>query len=85
MGDTTMNVYFHRYNAVALVLDRTLTPQFILCSKYYAINTIWFSEDIFKRSIKLFRIDTVEHLGDLFKKVLPINTLEYMRKNIVGW
>ena len=44
IGDTTMNVYIHEDNAGALILDKTLPPQFTLRSKYYASKTIWFRE-----------------------------------------
>ncbi len=39
-------------------------------AKYYAIKTIQFCEDIFKRDVQLHKIDTVEQLGDIFTKSL---------------
>ena len=63
MGNTTMNVSVSQYNAGALVLAITFPPQFTPCSKYYAIKTILFCQDIVKRGIKLPKIDTVEKLG----------------------
>eukprot|EP00804_Cyclotella_cryptica_P006606 CCRYP_008570-RB/>CCRYP_008570-RB protein AED:0.24 eAED:0.23 QI:0/-1/0/1/-1/0/1/0/67 len=38
----TMNVLIHEDNAGALVLTKTLPPQFTPKSKHYAIKTIWF-------------------------------------------
>ena len=83
--DTTMNVSIHEDNAGALVLARTLPPQFTPRSKFYAAKMIWFREEINKRGIKLLKIDTVEQLGDIFTKGLPRATFEYLRKKIMGW
>ncbi len=51
IGETTMNVSIHEDNSGALVLAKTLPPQFTPRSKYYAIKTIWFCEEIFKRDV----------------------------------
>ena len=83
--DTTMNVSIHEDNVGALVLARTLPPQFTPRSKFYAAKMIWFREEINKRGIKLLKIDTVEQLGDIFTKGLPRATFEYLRKKIMGW
>ncbi len=85
IGRTTMNVAIHEDNSVALVLAKTLPPQFTPRSKYYAIKTIWFCEEIFKRDVQLHKIDTVEQLGDIFTKVLTHFVFEYLRKKIMGW
>ena len=44
-----MNISIHEDNAGALILAKTLPPQFTPSSKYYAAKTIWFREEIFKR------------------------------------
>ena len=80
-----MDVSIHEDNAGALILAKTLPLQFTPRSKYYASKTIWFREEINTRGIKLFNIDTVEQLGDIFTKGLPRETFEYLRKNIMGW
>ena len=80
-----MNFYIHEDNAGALILAKTLPPQFTLHSKYYASKTIWFCEEINTRGIKIFKIDNVEQLGDIFTKVFPRAIFEYLRKNIKGW
>ena len=85
VGDTTMNVSIHEDNSGALVLAQTLPPQFTPRSKYYAIKTIWFLEEIFKRGIKLNKIDTIEQLGDIFTKGLTRVVFEYLRKKVMGW
>ena len=82
---TTMHVSIHEDNAGALVLAETIPPQFTPRSKYYAIKTVWFREEVQKRKIKLLKIDTVEQLGDLFTKGVPKVTFEYLRKKIMGW
>ena len=71
-----MNVSIHEDNSGALVLGKTLPPQFTPRSKYYAIETIWFREEIFKRGIQLQKIDTIEQLGDIFTKGLYLNISE---------
>ena len=80
-----MNVSIHEDNLGALVLGKTLPPQFMPRSKYYAIKTIWFREEIFKRGIQLQKIDTIEQLGDIFTKGLTRVVFEYLRKKILGW
>ncbi len=65
-----MNVSIHEDNSGGLVLAKTLPPQFTPRSKYYAIKTIWFREEIFKRDVQLHKINTVEQLGDIFTKGL---------------
>jgi hypothetical protein len=85
IGKTTMNVSIHEDNAGALILAKTLPPQFTPRSKYYASKTIWFREEIVKRGIKLLKISTMEQLGDIFTKGLPRATFEYLRKRINGW
>jgi hypothetical protein len=64
----------------ALVLAKTLPPQFTPRSKYYAIKTIWFREEIFKRDVQLLKIDTAERLGDIFTKGLTRFVFEYLRR-----
>lgn len=81
----SMHVSVHEDNAGALILAETLPPQFTPRSKYYAIKTVWFREEIAKRGIKLLKIDTKEQLGDIFTKGLPRATFEYLRMNLMGW
>jgi hypothetical protein len=77
IGNMTMNVSIHEDNLGALVLAKTLPPQFTPRSKYYAIKTIWFCEEIFKRNIQLNKIDTVKQLGYIFTKGLTRAVFEY--------
>jgi hypothetical protein len=70
IGETTMQLSVHEENSGALVLAKTLPPQFTLCSKYYASKMIWFREEIHKRCIKLLKINSVKQLGDIFTKGL---------------
>ncbi len=85
IGDTTINSSIHENNAGALVLARTLPPQFTPCSKFYTAKTVWFREEINKQGIKLLKIDTVEQPGGIFKKDLSQATFEYLPKTIMGW
>ena len=85
MGDTTMDVSVNEDNTGAFLLAISFPTQSTPCSKYYSTNTIWFREEIVKRGIKLLKIDTIQQLGYLFKKFMPRNKFEYLRKNIMGW
>jgi hypothetical protein len=85
IGNTTMNVSISEDNSGALVLAKTLPPQFTPRSKYYAIKTIWFCEEIFKRDIQLNKINTVKQLGDIFTKGLTRVVFKYLQKKIMGW
>ncbi len=67
------------------MLAETLPPQFTPRSKYYATKTIWFREEIYRRGIKLLKIETTEQLGDMFTKDLAKPVFEYLRSKIIGW
>ena len=82
---TLMHASIHEDNAGALVLAETLPPQFTPRSKWYALKTVWFCEEIHKRAIKLLKIETVEQLGDMFTKGLSRPTFEYLRAKLMGW
>jgi hypothetical protein len=75
---SSVHVSVHEDNAGALVLAETIPPESTPRSKYYAIKTVWFREEIQKRGVKLFNIDTVEQSGDIFTKALPRATFEYL-------
>ena len=83
--ETTINVYIYECNYGALVLEKTLPPQFTPQSKHCTAKTIWFCEKIVKRGIKLCKIDTVDQLGDIFTKGLIRVTFGYLRKKLMGW
>ena len=85
MGDTPINVHVHEENTGALVLARTLSPQFTTRIKYYVTKTIWFHEEIVKRRIMLLKINTVGQIGELFTKGMSRTMFEHLHKNIVGW
>ena len=80
-----MKVSIHEDNAGALLLAKTLPPQFTPRSKWYHIETIWFREEIVKRGIELHKIDTKEQLGDIFTKGLPRDAFQSLRKKLMGW
>ena len=61
-----MNVSIHEDSLGALLLAKTLPPQFTPQSKYYAIKTLCFHEEIFKRDVQLHKVATVKQLGDIF-------------------
>jgi hypothetical protein len=83
--ETTMKLSVHEDNSGALVLANTLPPQFTPRSKYYAIKTIWFCQEIHKFCIQLLKIDTFKQIGDIFTKGLVQGTFEYLWKKIIRW
>jgi hypothetical protein len=85
VGLETDEFLIHEDNAGALVLAETIPPEFTPRSKYYAIKTAWFCEEIQKRAVKLFEIETVEQLGDICTKGLPRATFQYLRNKMMGW
>ncbi len=80
-----MQLSVHEDDSGALVLAKTLPPQFTPQSKYYASKTIWFWEEIHKRCIKLLKINSVKQLGDIFTKGLVQVMFEYLCKKLIGW
>ena len=70
IGDTTINVSIHEYNAGALVLVDTLPPQFNPQIKHYASTNIWFCEYIHKLGVKLNNITTMNQLGAILLRAL---------------
>ncbi|KAL7532071.1 hypothetical protein ACHAXR_006179 [Thalassiosira sp. AJA248-18] len=80
-----MHIRIHEDNASALILAKTVPPQFTPRSKAYAVKTHWFREQIILRGILLLKISTTEQLGDICTKCLPQATFEYLRKKLMGW
>ena len=70
-----MNVSIHEDNSGALVLAKTLPPQYTPQSKYYAIKTIWFREEIFKRDEQLHKIDSLEEDNGIVIPLTPHNSM----------
>ena len=80
-----MHVTIHEDNAGALVLAQTLPPQYTPASKHYAVKTHWFCEKYIERNIILQKISTIEQLGNICTKCLPVATFQYSRKKLMGW
>ncbi len=70
-----MNVSIYEANSGALVLVKTLPPQYTPRSKYYAIKTIWFCEEIFKRDEQLHQIDSPEEDNGMVIPPTPHNLM----------
>ena len=88
LGNSTgpkMHVIIHEDNAGALILAKTVPPQFTPRSKAYAVKTHWFREQIIARGIEIVKISTTEQLGDICTKCLPLATFQYLRKKLMGW
>ena len=80
-----MHITIHEDNSGALILATTPPPQFTPRSKHYAIKTIWFREQIIEKKIKVAPIETRLQLGDIFTKMPPQVTFEYLRNLLQGW
>ena len=82
---STMHITIHEDNSGALILATTPPPQFTPRSKHYAIKTIWFREKIIEKKIKVVPIETRLQLGDIFTKMPPQVTFEFLRNLLQGW
>ena len=68
-----INVSMHKYNTGVLVLAESFRPKFAPRRNQYEKKI---REDIFKRVIKIVKIDTIQKLGSLFMKGFPKATFE---------
>lgn len=82
---TKFHVTIHEDNSGALILAKTLPPQFTPRSKFYALKTIWFREKIVEYGIVLVKVDTTLQLGDICTKMPPQVVFVFLRKEIQGW
>ena len=80
-----MKTSIHEDSAGALILAQSFLPQHTLCSKYYAIKTVWPRVKIILRGIKLLKLETVEQLGDALTKALTRVMFGYLQKKLMGW
>ena len=80
-----MRLSVHEDNLGALVLAKTLPPQFTPRSKYYDIKMIWFHKGIHRQNIHLLKIVTIKQLTDIFTKGLACVPLEYLWMKMIGW
>ncbi len=84
-GNSTIQVLIHNYNAVALVLGKTLPSQSTAQSKHSNTKTISFQDKILKYGIKLLKITTTEQLEDSITKGLTKPGNDHLRKKLMGW
>ena len=80
-----MKLSVHEDNSGALVLAKTLPPQFTPQSKYYAIKTIWFCEDIHKMVYPANEDQHCQTVRGHFHQGLVQVTFEYLWTKIIGW
>ena len=84
-GPPTMKITLHEDNSGALILAKTIPPEFTPRSKFYALKTIWFREQIVELGITMIKVDTKYQWGDICTKMPPVVTYEFLRKLIMGW
>ena len=79
---TTLHVSLHEYKAWALILAETLphTPKWTRCHKDHLVY-----EEVVKIWITSVKINSFEHLGDMFIKAFQRVTFEYLRSKLMGW
>ena len=53
-----MKITLHEDNTGALILAKVIPPEFTPRSKFYALKTIWFREQIVELEIEVLKIDT---------------------------
>jgi len=80
-----LKITLHEDNSGALILAKTIPPQFTPRSKFYALKTIWFRERIAEMVCSVEKVETLEQWGDIATKMPPVNIFEHLRKLIQGW
>ena len=80
-----MHITIHKVNSGALILATTPPPQFTPCSKHYAIKTLWFCKKIIEYKIKVNPIKKPFQLGEIFTKMPPQVTLEFLCSLLQRW
>ena len=84
-GPPQMKITLHEDNSGALILAKTIPPEFTPRSKFYALKTIWFREQIAILGIEVIKVDTKLQWEDICTKMPPVVTFEFLRKLIMGW
>ena len=87
-----LHVQVHEDNVGALSLGRLEPRRMTPRSKHYAIKYHWFPENIGfhqgpygTRNVELVKIASVDQLGDIFTKGLPVATFVVLQKKLMGW
>ena len=84
-GPPKMCITLHEDNTGALILAKTIPPQFTPRSKFYALKTIWMREQLVELGINVVKIDTKLQWGDICTKMPPVVIFEFLRELIMGW
>ena len=74
-------VFEDKNGAIELVKAPKICPR----TKHIALRYHHFKEHIQKGLIKIYSIDTLEQVADIFTKTLPFTIFNYLRKNMMGW
>ena len=84
-GPPRMKITSHEDNNGALILAKVIPPEFTPRSKFHALKTIWFREQIVELEIEVLKIDTTLQWGDICTKMPPAVIFKFLRKLIMGW
>ena len=60
-------------------------PNIHPCTKHIALKYHHFRKHVRKGLIKIYPIDILEQVADIFTKYLPFTICNYLRKKIMGW
>ena len=71
----------------ALTLANLEPGQHTIRSKFYDVRVHWFRQHLHSpnSNMSVQKIDTKLQLADLLTKVLPADTFEHLRKELMGW
>ena len=78
--DASMHIRIHEDNSGMLVLEKLELPRMTPRSKHYAVKYHWFQNRVNREGlgIKLLKIDTKDQLGDIFTKLMPRATFNFL-------
>ncbi len=82
---TNMHITIHEDNLGTLILGQLEPRRMTLRSKHYTVKYHWFQEHLIPDNIKLVKIATSEHLGNMFTKCLERIAFQHMQKMLMGW
>ena len=67
------------------VIGLAKVPKIRTRTKHITFKYHYFREHIRKGLIKIYPIDTLEQVADIFTKALPFSIFDYLRKMMMGW
>ena len=74
-------------NIGALTLAQLEPGQHTIRSKFYDVRVHWFREMLHdpRSKMSVEKVDSRDQLADTFTKILPVDTFQRLRKELMGW